>query len=114
MRIAVTGGRDFKDEDLFYEVIDNMRLTHVIYGDCPTGLDHLMHYYLSCRPVIGRQRFKADWDKEGKAAGPIRNRQMIDEGRPKLLVAFPGGRGTADCMAHAKRNRIPVLCVQSR
>ena len=48
------------------------------------------------------EEFKADWDKFGRAAGPIRNAQMLREGKPDLVVAFPGGRGTANMVAQAK------------
>jgi hypothetical protein len=45
---------------------------------------------------------------QGKAAGPIRNQRMIDEGKPDLVIAFPGGRGTADMVSRAKKAGIPV------
>lgn len=53
-------------------------------------------------------RFRADWDAHGPAAGPIRNARMIAEGKPDLVIAFPGGRGTADCVRQAKAAGIPV------
>src|SRR5690348_8540698 len=37
------------------------------------------------------EEYPADWDTHGKAAGPIRNKQMLEEGKPDLVVAFPGG-----------------------
>ena len=46
--------------------------------------------------------YDANWTKHGRAAGPIRNQQMLDEGRPTLVVAFPGGRGTADMVRRAR------------
>ena len=45
--------------------------------------------------------FEADWDRFGKSAGYRRNRQMLDEGAPHILVAFPGGKGTADMRKQA-------------
>lgn len=51
--------------------------------------------------------FPADWERNGRAAGPIRNRQMLD-GKPDLVIAFPGGKGTADMVAEAKRRGIAV------
>jgi predicted Rossmann-fold nucleotide-binding protein len=52
--------------------------------------------------------FKADWSL-GKRAGPLRNQKMIDEGRPDLVVAFPGGAGTADMIAKARAAGVEVV-----
>lgn len=46
--------------------------------------------------------------KYGKSAGPIRNQTMLDDGKPDLVLAFPGGRGTADMVAKAEKHGIPV------
>lgn len=37
---------------------------------------------------ISYQSFPADWNKYGKAAGAIRNSQMLKEGRPDLVLVF--------------------------
>jgi hypothetical protein len=52
--------------------------------------------------------FPADWKKLGPSAGPIRNQRMIDEGKPDLVLAFPGGTGTADMVRRAKAAGIKV------
>jgi hypothetical protein len=46
--------------------------------------------------------YRADWHGYGKAAGPVRNARIVAEGKPHLVVAFPGGKGTADMIAKAK------------
>ena len=45
-------------------------------------------------------------------AGHIRNQQMIDEGKPDLVVAFPGGAGTADMIRRAKKHNLKVIEVK--
>lgn len=58
--------------------------------------------------------FKADWNTHGRKAGPIRNAQMLDEGKPDLVLAFPtGGRGTANMIALARIAGLPVIEVQA-
>lgn len=52
---------------------------------------------------------KAEWNKYGKQAGILRNQAMIDLHSPTLIVAFPGGTGTADMIARARKAGIPVL-----
>lgn len=46
--------------------------------------------------------FKPDWKRYGRKAGPLRNQKMLDEG-VDLVIAFPGGKGTADMVRKAKR-----------
>jgi hypothetical protein len=53
--------------------------------------------------------FSADWDKLGAAAGPVRNQKMLVEGRPDLVVAFPGGKGTADMVRRSERAGISAF-----
>jgi UDP-N-acetylmuramoylalanine-D-glutamate ligase len=60
----------------------------------------------------GHVAFPADWKTHGKAAGPKRNRQMLDDAKPDLVVAFPGGRGTDDMVNKAKSRGVPVVRVE--
>lgn len=53
----------------------------------------------------------ADWDRFQKAAGPIRNQEMLDEEKPDLVIAFPGGRGTADMVSRARRSGVKIIAV---
>ncbi len=53
--------------------------------------------------------YPADWDKHGKAAGSIRNQLMLYETQPHIVLAFPGGRGTADMVKKAKRRGGKVI-----
>jgi hypothetical protein len=51
----------------------------------------------------------ADWAGLGRKAGPIRNEQMLSEGQPHLVVAFPGGRGTAHMVGIARAAGVEVI-----
>lgn len=55
------------------------------------------------------KEFKADWHQYGTSAGPIRNRQMLEQGKPDLVIAFPGGEGTKNMIAQAKAYKVPVV-----
>lgn len=57
--------------------------------------------------------FSADWKRYRNGAGHIRNQKMIDEGKPKLGIAFPGGTGTADMIKRLKFEGIPVREIQN-
>lgn len=55
------------------------------------------------------EEYKADWDTYGLAAGPLRNQRMLDEGKPDVVLAFPGGKGTADMVARARKAGVRVV-----
>lgn len=53
--------------------------------------------------------FKADWKQHGRAAGPIRNKKMLDQGKPDVVIAFPGGAGTKNMVGMAMASGVPVI-----
>ena len=67
--------------------------------------DEWKHLGVDVRP------YPADWTRFRKSAGPIRNRQMLDD-QPDLVVAFhddlAASKGTKDCVEEAARRGIPV------
>ena len=113
MRILVCGGRNFRDAALIYATLDRIARTEVIdciiEGDAP-GADRIAGYWAKKRRVDLRL-YPANWAKHGNAAGPIRNQRMIDQGKPDLVLAFPGGRGTEDMMGRAVAAGIRVVQV---
>ena len=107
----VCGGRDFGDKAMFDSAMrDLMRLRgcpHQIVHGAARGADSLADIWAfkMAIPVI---RCRADWQTHGKAAGPIRNQEMLKRHNPKLVVAFPGGRGTADMVEWARKAGVDV------
>ena len=102
MRILVCGHREFNDVPLLEGILDDLKPTTIIEGEA-RGADTLSRLYGERRgiPVL---RFPADWNKYGNAAGPIRNKQMLTEGKPDLVVAFlsKDSKGTKDMIKQAK------------
>jgi hypothetical protein len=74
------------------------------------GADYWAHQWALARQVPCL-RERAEWKKHGRAAGPIRNGAMITSYLPDRLVAFPGGRGTANMILQAKKAGIVVQTV---
>ena len=108
MRVLVCGGRDYNNQERVFAVLDEINPTFIIEGGA-RGADTLAWLWARRRlDPDQRQQFQARWDQHGKAAGAIRNRQMLEEGKPDLVVAFPGGKGTADMIRQAKRAGVPV------
>jgi len=111
LRVLVCGGRDYDDRDHIWNTLTAIhgecKISLVIHG-AATGADSEGMLWADCMPGCKHAPFRADWRTHGKAAGPIRNQRMLDEGRPDLVVAFPGGRGTADMVRRAKAAGIEV------
>lgn len=62
-------------------------------------------------PIV---RHKANWKRAGNAAGPMRNQLMLEEWKPTMIVAFPGGRGTADMIRRSTVAGIEVKRFEER
>lgn len=107
----VCGGRDYADWNTIDSVLDLICPAVVIHGGA-RGADSLAGRWARETHGVVEETFPADWDKHGKAAGPIRNQQMLDEGRPNLVVAFPGGAGTADMVRRSRSAGLLVLRVE--
>jgi len=113
MRLLVCGGREFTDSDTLDAFLDAIHLGNrgpvelVIHG-AARGADTMAGQWAQ-RRGIACIAYKADWKHEGRAAGPIRNKRMLDEGSPDLVVAFPGGRGTANMVGQARERGFEIL-----
>jgi hypothetical protein len=109
MRVLVCGGREYKDRRFLWSILDGIgppAVSEIISG-MARGADAFAAEWAR-RFGFKLHEFHADWAAHGRAAGPIRNQRMIDEGKPDLVIAFPGGRGTADMVRRAKAAGIPV------
>lgn len=106
MRVLVCGGRDYADKEKVASTLEAIGPSLIIEGGA-TGADYCAAHW-AAKAGIPAETFSADWTAHGKAAGPIRNQRMIDEGKPDLVVAFPGGRGTADMVRRARAAGIEV------
>ena len=118
MKVVIAGSRHFKGYDLLKEkcdsILKNTSDVEVVCGMCPNGADKLAVQYAKERgyPI---KEFPAEWSKHGRAAGPIRNKQMAEYA--DALIAFnSGGGGTVNMIKEASRcnlkiREIPVTTV---
>lgn len=121
MKLLVTGGRNYDDWDALRAALDEVHAATpvdlVVHGDYD-GADQLARRWAERRRhAMGRvwhAPCPADWDQFDKAAGPIRNSHMLDVHRPDLVVAFPGGRGTANMVEAALRWGVRVKDLRSK
>lgn len=110
-KILVCGGRSFFDYKKICQILDQFISEEVIiiHGGA-SGADALANIWAITNNKEIRE-YKANWDKYGKAAGPIRNSKMLEE-NPNIVIAFPGGRGTADMVFKSKQLNIKVIEVK--
>ncbi|MBS7812307.1 SLOG family protein [Roseococcus pinisoli] len=78
----------------------------LIQGEAPGG-DAMAKAWAAANKIPCRG-FPADWKAHPKSAGPIRNRQMLVEGKPDAVLALPGHKGTEDMVKQARRVGLPV------
>jgi hypothetical protein len=114
VRVLVCGSRTWEDYESIFLALRKVELVcnieAVIEGEA-RGADILSriaaeHLHVPVMP------FPANWDKYGRSAGPIRNTQMLREGKPKLVLAFTtdleSSRGTRNMVYQAREAIVPV------
>lgn len=113
-KIMVTGSRNHTDADLIWGTLDDIvdgfadnKKVILIEGGAH-GADKIAHDWAIARDY-DVHTFPADWKRFDRAAGPLRNQQMVDQ-RPDYVAAFPLGvsRGTWDAVRRAKSAGIPT------
>jgi hypothetical protein len=98
MKVCICGSRTYDNARRVHEEMDKIhrkkRVKCVISGGA-AGADTfgVSWAYSEDIPV---EPYYADWEEHGRRAGPMRNEQMIVEGKPDLVVAFGDGKGTQD------------------
>ena len=110
MRALVCGGRDYDDREDVWATLDVLHaeqgLEMILHGGA-RGADYWAKTWgeAMALPVIN---VDANWAAYPNGAGPIRNRWMIKYVPVDIVIAFPGGKGTADMIQVAKDNGIQV------
>jgi hypothetical protein len=109
--VLVCGGRHFKDRGFVFVTLSALHEANsidVIIEGGATGADRLAREWAE-RQLIPVISYEADWRTHGKMAGPRRNAYMLVVGEPDLVVAFPGGTGTAHMIKIAKQRGVNVM-----
>lgn len=100
MKTAIIGSRSISDYGFVSNELQKYTITHIVSGGA-RGVDTLAERYAKDNN-IPRTVYKPDWKRYGKAAGPIRNRTIVDD--VERVIAFWDGtsRGTLDATNYAK------------
>lgn len=112
--ILVCGGRYYSNYRLVLRLLKRLSPRLIIHG-AATGADTLAGQAAEAMG-IPCEAYPADWSK-GRKAGPIRNSQMLARlvslPKPRLILAFPGGDGTANMCRQALQASELVLRVRA-
>jgi len=108
MKILVCGSRDFSDfarlKATLCDLIDDMSQVVILSG-CARGADSLGEKFAE-ENGIPVERFPADWNKFGRRAGFIRNKEMVDKADMTIAFHINHSRGTAHTIALSREKGI--------
>lgn len=111
MRILVTGSRNWDDVLVIQKTLEdyNNFENTLVSGNCPSGADKIAEDIW--RGNI--ERHPANWSVLGPAAGPIRNKQMVDS-NPDICIAFikNNSRGASNTVALARMAGISTSVIK--
>lgn len=109
MKLIIAGGREVTFSQ-FQEAIKRLEdsgivVTELVNGMCRKGVDYMAYLWAESKGIPIKP-FPADWDAFGRAAGPIRNRQMAEYG--DALYAIWNGKtpGTKNMIEEAQKAKI--------
>lgn len=116
MIILICGSRDWSNKDIIkQELLKFKNISKIIHGGC-RGAD-ILAGQVGKELGIPVTVFEADWNLHGKSAGPKRNQQMIDEGKPNFVLAFHDNinesKGTKDMINRTIKHNIDYKIISS-
>lgn len=117
MKVIICGGRTYRfttEDRRWLDLLHtSLPITEVVTGGA-AGADCDAHNWAIMRK-LPRKEFRAQWETLGRAAGPIRNAEMLNYIEPLgAVIVFPGGTGTADMIHKAEKRGIPVYRAEAQ
>lgn len=111
MRVLFCGSRNWTDQVAILNALNELPADTVIIHGGARGADEMAGKMAEDILGLEVEVYEADWERYGRAAGPIRNKQMLDEGKPGLVIAFlkPGSKGTKHMIKIAREAKIPTI-----
>jgi hypothetical protein len=110
-RVLICGSRRYRNAAAIARYIKGLTPGTVVIHGGAKGADMLADLYAQ-QNGLATEAYPADWDTYGKGAGPVRNKQMLDEGQPTEVVAFvadpTNSPGTANMVLQALARGVPV------
>ena len=107
MKVIIAGSRDITEQQVVIDFVWELPIeaTEIVSG-CAKGVDTIGEFIAEAIGVPVK-KFPADWKTHGKAAGPIRNKQMA-EYADAAIVIHNGSRGSLNMIEQMKKLNKPV------
>lgn len=117
LTVLVCGGRNWSDESKILTEFSFLTRSYskitIVHGAC-RGAD-LMAEKVARSLNFETKAYPADWDKHGRAAGPIRNSQMLENEKIDYVLAFHSNieesKGTKDMLNKVVKKNIPYKLI---
>jgi hypothetical protein len=116
MKILITGDRNYRNIEVIEKELNKFPSDTVLIHGTARGADSLA---ASVAKKLGMKvlPFEPKWHIYGRGAGPIRNQQMLDEGKPDLIIAFhddiKNSLGTKDMINKGIKARKKVILIEN-
>lgn len=109
MKVIVAGSRDIIDRGIVWRSIESfpLEITEIVSGTA-RGVDSIAESYAKTKNIDLKQ-FPADWDKYGKPAGAIRNKQMAEYADALIAIWDGESRGTKNMIETMNATNKPVF-----
>jgi hypothetical protein len=111
IRLLVCGSTDFSNQKHMNTVLNKFKrsnnITLVIHRGS-AGADRLADLWARSKGIPVKE-YKANWREYGKTAGPIRNYEMLKDGKPTVVFAFSSDKGTESIIEKAEKKGIHIV-----
>ena len=111
-KVAIGGCRYYTDYKLFKSCLDEILKDQkdeiiIISGHC-SGVDLMAERYAT-ESGLKAEIFYPEWEKYGRAAGPIRNKKMVEAAN--IVIAFWDGKskGTKSLIKYAEISKKEII-----
>jgi YspA, cpYpsA-related SLOG family len=111
MRVLICGSRNWTDHRMIEAILSGLLMTNdddelVVIEGHARGADQVAHHWAERNQGVELMCYPADWETHGKSAGPVRNRLMLKDAQPTLVLGFTDdalapGSGTYDMLTIA-------------
>jgi len=108
--LAVVGGRYFTDYNTVAKELAKYQFASLVSGGA-TGVDTIAYKYAKIHSIPIRV-FYPDWQKYGKSAGPLRNKQIIQNANHVLAFWDGLSRGTRSSIQLARTHNVPLTIIR--